>query len=183
MKIYADTGRIILREIMPEDLAAMHELDSDPAVHRYLGGRPNKSLQETADNIAFIRQQYIDNGIGRWAIMDKHSNEFMGWGGLKFITTPINDHVNFYEVGYRLIRKYWGLGFATEAARASLKYAFEVLLLENVYAMAHQENSASIHTLQKSGLEITGQFEYQGLPCYWFEIDRNSWQLKSLAEG
>lgn len=55
-----------------------------------------------------IRRQYIENGIGRWAVIDKESNNFVGWSGLKLITAKINNHQNFYDLGYRLIKRYWG---------------------------------------------------------------------------
>ena len=54
-----------------------------------------------------IRQQYIDNGIDRWAIINKETNDFIGWTGLKFVTETTNNHINFYDLGYRLIEKYW----------------------------------------------------------------------------
>ncbi|WP_285056561.1 GNAT family N-acetyltransferase [Pedobacter ginsengisoli] len=82
MKIYAETDRIIMREIVMEDAAAMFEMDSDPEVHRYLYKTPIRSIEETISSINYIRQQYIDYGIGRWAIIDKKTDQFAGWGGL-----------------------------------------------------------------------------------------------------
>ncbi|HET7116151.1 MAG TPA: GNAT family N-acetyltransferase [Hanamia sp.] len=76
MKIFAETERLILREILPTDVEGMYELDADPEVHKYLGNKPVTSREKTVDVINFIRQQYIDNGTGRWAIIDKKSNEF-----------------------------------------------------------------------------------------------------------
>jgi ribosomal-protein-alanine N-acetyltransferase len=170
MKIYAETDRIILREIVPEDAAAMFEMDSDPEVHLYLGKSPVDSVEEALANINFIRQQYIEYGIGRWAIIDKETKQFVGWGGLKFRTDEVNGYTNFFDVGYRLLKRYWGLGFATESARASLKYAFEELRVDAVYAMANVENIASRKALLKSGLQIKAQFEHEGIQCDWFEI-------------
>lgn len=94
MKIFAETERLILREILPTDIEGLFELDSDPEVHKYLGNKPVKDKKQIAEIINFIRQQYIDNGIGRWAIIDKETNHFMGWTGLKFVTEEINKHKN-----------------------------------------------------------------------------------------
>ncbi|MBB2149034.1 GNAT family N-acetyltransferase [Pedobacter gandavensis] len=175
MKIFAETDRIILREITLEDAPLMFKMDSDPEVHKYLGSNPLKKISESEEIIRFIRQQYEENGIGRWAVIDKESNQFVGWGGIKFITTPINDRNQFYEVGYRFLKEHWGKGYATESAKASLKYAFEKMNLETVYAMAHGENAGSRHVLQKSGLKITGHFDDEGIKCDWFEISREDW--------
>ena len=106
MKVFAETERLILREILPIDVEGLWELDSDPEVHKYLGNNPVTDKEQIVEVINFIRQQYIDNGIGRWAIIDKKTNEFIGWTGLKFVTDTINNHQNYYDLGYRLIKKY-----------------------------------------------------------------------------
>src|SRR5690606_254622 len=114
MKIFVTTHRLILREILPTDLEGMFELDSDPEVHRFLGNQPVKTMEESKALINYIRQQYIDHGIGRWAITDKQTGEFMGWTGLKFVTKETNNHKDYYDLGYRLIKRFWGKGIATE---------------------------------------------------------------------
>src|SRR5437868_4194483 len=108
MTIFAETHRIILREITMEDVDDFFELDSDPEVHRYLGTQPVKSNDQITDIIKSVQQQYIDNGIERWAIVDKSTNRFIGWTGLKLVKDLINNHSNYHDLGYRLIRKYWG---------------------------------------------------------------------------
>jgi ribosomal-protein-alanine N-acetyltransferase len=181
MKIYAETDRIILREIVPEDAEAMFEMDSDPEVQRYLHKIPIETIDEAIDSIKFIRQQYIDYGIGRWAIVDKKTNQFVGWGGLKFRTDEVNGHTNFHDVGYRLLKKFWGQGFATESAKTTLKYAFEKLNLDAVYALADVENKASIHALLKSGLRITARIKHDGVWCEWFEITAGEWNNRKFS--
>lgn len=182
MKIFVATDRIIMRELLLSDSQKMFEMDSDPEVHLYLGNKPFTHISESEENIRFIRQQYEENGIGRWAVIDKESNEFVGWGGLKFITTTTNNRIHFYEVGYRFLKQHWGKGYATASAKASLKYAFEEIELSQVYAMAHEENAGSRHALQKSGFKITEQFDHEGITCDWFEITKEDW-LKKQNEG
>jgi len=106
MKILAETERLILRDILPTDVEGMYQLDAAPEVHKYLGNKPVASREQTVEVINFIRQQYIDNGIGRWAIINKKSNEFLGWTGLKLVTDETNRHKNYYDLGYRLVKKY-----------------------------------------------------------------------------
>ena len=67
MNVFIETERLVLREILPSDREAMFLLDSDPEVHRYLGGTPLTDIGQTDEVIRFIRRQYADNGIG-WKI-------------------------------------------------------------------------------------------------------------------
>lgn len=179
MTIFAETDRVILREILPEDKHAIFHLDSDPEVHAFLGNNPIKTFNEARNMIEFIRQQYIDNGIGRWAVIDKKTNEFMGWSGLKLITEKTNNHVNYYDLGYRFLKRYWGKGYATETAYASLLYGFKQLNLKEVFAIADIRNIASKKVLEKVGLNIIETFRYQGIEHYWFSAERNEWIKKS----
>jgi RimJ/RimL family protein N-acetyltransferase len=169
MKIFAETPRLLLRELLPTDDAGMFELDADPEVHRFLGNRPLQTLAQSQKTIAFVRQQYVDNGIGRWAVVQKGTGEFLGWAGLKLVREPINGHVDFYDVGYRFIRRHWGQGFATEAARASVAYGFDVLRQPVLYGMADMQNLASRAVLAKVGLRHAGEFVHEGVPTAWLE--------------
>ena len=74
MKIFAETERLILRELLKSDADGMFELDSDPLVHQYLGNKTISNINQSIELIDFVRQQYIDHGIGRWAIIDKSTN-------------------------------------------------------------------------------------------------------------
>lgn len=175
MKIFIETERLILREILPIDEKGLFELDSNPNVHTYLGNNPVENIDQIREVIKMIRQQYIDNGIGRWAIIDKQTNDFIGWTGLKFETETINNHRQYYDLGYRLIEKYWGKGIATEATKATLKYAFDELNLTEIYAICDIGNIASKNVLEKSGLKIIETFELDGIKHLWFRISKDEW--------
>lgn len=183
IKIFAETDRFILREILPTDVEGLFELDSDPEVHRYLGNKPVTDKEQIADVIKFIRKQYTENGIGRWAIINKETNAFIGWTGLKFVTDLVNHHRNYYDLGYRLIRKYWGQGIATETARVSLDYAFSVLKVEEVFAAANCENIASNTILQKIGLNLIETFYYENIQCNWYKIDQHEYEKIRIPTG
>jgi [ribosomal protein S5]-alanine N-acetyltransferase len=174
MKIFAETERLLLRELLPADVDGYFEMDSDPDVHTYLGSEPMQQKEQAANAIQFIRQQYIDNGIGRWAVIDKKTNAFLGWAGLKLITELTNNHINYLDLGYRFIKKYWGQGFASEAAAASLAYAFNELQANEVYAIADCENKASNKILTKTGLTLVETFVLHDIPCNWYKIDRKA---------
>lgn len=158
--VYLETDRLLLREITDSDVDHLFELDADPEVHRYLGNKPVTSKTQVIEVIANIRRQYEKNGIARWAVVDKYSGDFMGWSGLKYITESFNDHVNYYDIGYRLMKKYWGRGIATESAKAVLDYGFTQMRIPAVYATASVDNVGSNKVLQKIGLRSEGQCYY-----------------------
>jgi ribosomal-protein-alanine N-acetyltransferase len=174
VKIFAETDRLILRELVPSDKNGIFELDSDPEVHRYLGNKPISSPEQAMHTIELIRQQYLTHGIGRWAAIEKNSHNFVGWAGLKLNTETINNHIDFYDVGYRFIKKYWGKGYAAETAKAAVQYGFHYLRLKHIYGMAHMENKASIKVLKKTGLRYIETFDYNGAQTDWFEATKNS---------
>jgi ribosomal-protein-alanine N-acetyltransferase len=123
--------------------------------------------------IAEVRQQYEEYGIGRWAMIEKLSNEFIGWTGLKFVTTLRNKHTNYYDLGYRMIKKYWGKGYATESAIASVEYGFTELDLPDIFGMAKVENRASCQVLEKAGLQHVNNFYNMGQLTAWYRMSRS----------
>ncbi len=170
MKLFAETERLILRELVATDAEGLFAVDSDPEVHTYLGNNPVKSIGQIKDVIQFIRNQYIENGIGRWAIIEKTTNTFIGWAGLKLVKEPTNNHCNYYDLGYRLNKNFWGKGFATEAAKAAVDYGIHQLNLKDIYAIADVNNIASKNVLQKAGLKFIETFNLEGTPHNWFHL-------------
>lgn len=162
MSIYIESERFIIRELLPEDEEGFFRMDNDPEVHRYVGGRPLQIRKEVQDVIQFVRKQYTDNGVGRWAVIEKETNDFLGWTGFKLMTETVNGHVNHYDFGYRLARHAWGKGVATESGRAALEYGLGHLKFDPVFAMTNVENKASRHVLEKLGFRFVKIFEYDG---------------------
>jgi [ribosomal protein S5]-alanine N-acetyltransferase len=174
MQIFVETERLIMREIVPDDEHGFFEMDSDSEVHRYLGNKPVKSIEEIRKAIAFIRQQYVDNGIGRWAVIEKQTGNFIGWSGLKLVKDEFNGKTDFYDLGYRFNKRYWGKGYATETAKASVQYGFETMKLRKITGMAHIDNIASQNVLQKAGLKFVNTFDYEDFQKRWYEMDNPS---------
>jgi ribosomal-protein-alanine N-acetyltransferase len=170
MKKSIETERLLLREFLFSDVDGMFELDSNPNVHRFVGKKPVKHIDESRAYIENIQGQYQKNGIARWAVILKETNEFIGWSGIKLITNEINNHQNFYEIGYRFIEKHWGKGYATEAGKAFVDYAFNEMKVEALYAYADEGNENSRKILEKLGLRYVNSFEYEEELEVWYEL-------------
>ncbi len=181
MKFHIETERLILREFRETDVEDFFEMDSNPEVHKYLGNNPVKTIEQAREVIATIRQQYLDNGIGRWVTIEKSSGRFIGWSGLKFIREEENNHINFYDVGYRLHPKYWGKGYATESCKAALEFGFGTMNLNEIIGIANEENKASRRALEKCGLKFVEQFIWKDIKCDWLKITKEEWKIITLT--
>ena len=178
MKIFAETERLILREFLSTDVEDLFKMDSNPEVHRYLGNKPLQTIAEAEKIIQFVLQQYADYGIGRWAAVEKATGNFIGWSGLKFITEEENNHIHFYDVGYRLSPEFWGRGYATESAKAAIQYGFMQMNLKEIIGTAHVDNVKSRRALEKCGLKFVEKFYYKDeLQCDWLKITKEEWEF------
>ena len=178
MRILAETERLILRELEYTDEKDLFEMDSDPEVHLFIENNPVKSIDEITKVIEMLKKQYKENGIARWAVVDKLSNECIGWSGLKYFNEQINNHKNFYELGYRFKKKHWGKGFATESSIAVLNYGFKNLGVDTIFAIADPNNVNSKKVLTKLGFQFQETFDYEGDPTDWFELKKTIWENK-----
>ena len=152
MHLILQTDRLYLRRFNLNDEDATHifQLNSQPGVLQYLHERPLTGIEDAKNIIETIILPQYENNLGRWAIHLKDSNEFIGWCGLKYRSDR-----NETDLGYRLKTSAWGKGYATEAAKACLEYAFNELKLPQVNACAHVDNKASLKILQKTGMKYS----------------------------
>ncbi len=167
MKIIAETSRLILRDIELHDAIDLLEMDLDERVTKYTGQNPIGTIQEANDVVQFILNQYAKNGVGRWAVIEKQNGDFLGWTGLKFHTEMENNHIDFYDLGYRFKFKHWNKGYATEASLACLKIGFEQLKLQEIIAMVHPNNLASMSVAEKCGFKFIETFSSENSEWNW----------------
>jgi ribosomal-protein-alanine N-acetyltransferase len=109
--------------------------------------------------------QYEQNNYGRWALHLKGTLEFMGWCGLKKLPER-----EYPDLGYRFMKKYWGKGYAYEAASKTIAFGFQVLQLPGIFAAAHVDNIASWKVLEKCGMRFTGFKTIDNTPTRTYEI-------------
>jgi ribosomal-protein-alanine N-acetyltransferase len=162
--IQIETERLLMRPHKMADADFMLELNSDPEVMKYLGGEV-VTMEQVQQTIVSLIQQFEERRMGRFIVIEKNSNEPIGWCGLKWF----HDR-KIVDIGYRFLKKTWGKGFATEASYELLKYGFNNLDLDVIYAQADPENIASNNVLKKLGLKKTGSCNEGSNKCIEFKI-------------
>ena len=147
-----ETLRLWLRPFTADDLDDLHQrIYADAEVMRYLPGGVPRPVEKTIAAIEAFQQHDAEHGYTIAAVIDKETDQLMGHCGLWRLEV---DHT--IEVAYALGRAYWGQGFATEAAQATLRYGFEVCGLPQIVALAFPENIASQRVIQKIGMQHIG---------------------------
>jgi RimJ/RimL family protein N-acetyltransferase len=142
------TPRLLLRAYRVDDLPLYSALNADPEVAKYLGGPISR---DESDDIAdWAQALHSAEGIGLLAVERRADNRFLGMCGLH--------HLDWYpddiEIGWRLGYRYWGHGYATEAANAWLTHAFSVLNLPRVISVTDEPNKRSIAVMRRLGMTV-----------------------------
>ena len=140
------TSRLILRQWKAEDTPAFIELNADSSVMEFFPS--TWDADKTESFIKTCSQLIESRGWGFWAVEKKQSAQFIGMVGLNQVPDdlPIQQSI---EVGWRLAKKEWGNGYATEAASASLNYAFNTLKAQQVVAFTPVQNTRSRRVMEK----------------------------------
>ena len=156
MTIYLETDRLVLREFTPDDVDAIVELDSDPEVMHFItGGLPTPEAEVRDEVLPYWLAFYPrGEGFGFWAVHEKATDRFAGW----FHFRPQRGDDRGVELGYRLRREFWGLGYATEGSRALIHKGFTELKVDRVYAETMTVNTASRRVMEKAGLRHVRTF-------------------------
>ena len=145
------TGRLVARSWQIEDLPLAMELWGDPAVTALIDSSGKLTEAEVQEKLYAEIEREKSCRVQYWALFDHRNGDFVGCGGLRpWVYTPGEAD---FEVGFHLVKRFWGEGFATEAALGALEYAWEGLELSKVYAGHHPENRASAKILKKLGFE------------------------------
>jgi [ribosomal protein S5]-alanine N-acetyltransferase len=165
MKIFLQTSRLILRQLNEDDLNNLVTLDSDPEVMRFINGGIAISRKAIAENfLPYVMSYDNQDELGFWAIIDKSSQEFIGWIFLR----PESDfkllqQLNFadseaIELGYRIRKLSWNKGYTTEASQALVKKSFTESNIRKITAWALTENKASLRVMEKAGLKLQQEY-------------------------
>jgi RimJ/RimL family protein N-acetyltransferase len=143
------TDRLLLRRWRDEDLAPFAALNADPRVVEFLPGPLNPA--ESAAMVAGFRDLFARHGFGRWAVEVPGIAGFIGFVGLS--TPAFEAHFTpCVEAAWRLAPEHWGKGYATEAARAALRFGFERLGLAEIVAFTVPANRRSRAVMERLGM-------------------------------
>ncbi len=143
------TERMVLRRMEMADVDDLMGIFSDPMAMRYYPG--TKSRQEAEEWVRRILGSYRDYGFGLWVAVLENSGEFAGQCGLTVQEVEGKDEV---EIGYLFLRKFWGRGLATEAARAARDHGFHTLGYERLVSLIDPGNLASRRVAERVGLTL-----------------------------
>jgi ribosomal-protein-alanine N-acetyltransferase len=143
-----ETSRLVLRDLVDDDAAFIFELVNDPAWLRYIGDKGVRDLDGARAYIANgPHASYARFGFGLWRIELKETGTPIGLCGLLK-----RDTLDDVDIGYALLPRFGGQGYAFEAAEATWRQARDVLRLPRLVAIVSPDNQASIKLLEKLGL-------------------------------
>lgn len=170
-----ETERLYLREMTAEDAENAYNLNRDPEVLKYTGDEPFESIEEARTFLANY-DHYHRYGFGRWAVIRKSDQAFLGWCGLKY-----NKDTNEFDIGFRFKREFWNQGFATEAALVCLHAGFTHYDMPFIVGHVMQENIGSICVLEKIGLMRTGPYVMDGEAGYLYGLSKEDYLKKKTV--
>lgn len=180
------TRRITLVPLADEHLEWEVELDSDPEVMRYLGGRAGTREEVEPVHGRRIAVAKKVDGLGFWIGLVDH--EFVGWWTLQPAHGPDQpDDPRVADLGYRLLRRYWAKGLASEGARELVRYAFEETKLHRVIAQTLAVNAGSRRVMERVGMTYVRTFpssstvRVEGVEEgeVEYELTREQWQCRA----
>ena len=158
MELPLETERLRIRLFRLEDAERLHTVFGDPEVMARIQAGPSPSLEVTRQRLATIMEHQDKNGFSLWALIGKGSEVLIGVCGLILVEWRGPEVELAYEIG----RGFWGKGYATEAAKACLKFGFENLKLSCIIALTDADHFASRRVIEKIGMKNDGITHYYG---------------------
>ncbi|HVC59788.1 MAG TPA: GNAT family N-acetyltransferase [Acetobacteraceae bacterium] len=155
------TPRLILRPWRKSDLPVFAEQNADPVVMRFLAGVLTREASDTY--VARAEQHLAETGFCKWAVEAPGVAPFIGAVGLSRLTFAAS-FTPAVEVAWRLHRRYWGHGYATEAAGAAIEDGFARVGLWEIVALTALGNLASMRVMERLGMTRTIEFDHPGVP-------------------
>ena len=161
-----ETDRLILRAFTKDDLDPFADMVADPEVMQRATYDGTPMTQAQAWNwLCLMLGHWHMRGYGIWGVEERSSGELIGRIGLQFL-----DWFEDVELVWMLAKPAWGKGYASEGARASLKFGFESLKLPRIAAVIHRENQTSIRLAERIGMEMEKEVVRKDIRFYQYGI-------------
>jgi 3-dehydroquinate dehydratase/shikimate dehydrogenase len=182
------TARLILRQWQEEDLKPFAELNADPRVMEYFPSTKNR--QESDHSVKLMSAHIEKYGWGLWAASLIQTGECIGFIGLEDVHFT-NHFTPAVEIGWRLAFDFWGKGYATEGALASLQYGFETLNLNEIVSFTAVQNERSRRVMERIGMhrDPKDDFDHPKLPeGHWlrrhvlYRLEKSDWERRADAQ-
>lgn len=148
------TNRLILRKFSDKDYDNYFKILQNRNITKYLGNRKAKNKKEILDILLYFKNNWVNYNYGVWAVTKKYTGELIGQCGYLYV-----EKSNCPELLYMIDEKYWGNGYAFEAASAVLDFARENYKWKKVIAMIYPENIPSQRIIQKLKFEYIGTID------------------------
>lgn len=156
MKYYFETLRLGFRNWRKTDAIPFARMNADPDVMQFFPAR--WSAEQTQEKMDSYQSEIGDKGYGLWAVEVKHAREFIGFIGFHEATFA-SHFTPCIEIGWRLDKRYWNFGYATEGAKGCLVRG-KVLGLKEIYSFTSALNARSERVMQKIGMIKIGEFQH-----------------------
>ncbi|NGO10707.1 GNAT family N-acetyltransferase [Streptomyces sp. HC44] len=147
------TPRLLLRRWHDDDLVPMSEINADPEVMRWIRDGSVRDLEQTAEDIERWEEEWDEEGFGLFAVELLSSGELAGFTGLS-VPHFLPEILPAVEIGWRLGRQFWGQGYASEAAQASMEFALQDRGLDRLVSITQAGNDASENVMRKLGMTL-----------------------------
>jgi ribosomal-protein-alanine N-acetyltransferase len=185
MSVIIRTARLSLRPLTLDDLDSIHALWTNPGVRRFLFDDQIISCEQAAAEINDSIARFETHGCGLWGARLRELPELIGFCGFRFFHDPPQ-----LQLLYGFHPDHWSKGFATEAARAMIRFAFEQAGLDFVIASADAPNLASLRVMERAGMSFDRRETVDELDAVYYRLDRrdftpdmNSWEVSHFDPG
>lgn len=166
----AKTDQLLIRETIDSDISELYRIGTDQAVRKYIAPMQPTLEEEIVYTKAYVRHMYAFYDFGLWTVLEKDAygqERVIGRAGL----FPSERLAGQIEMGYMIAPECQGNGYGKEAAETVLRYAFNVLDLEEVHLFAEKENKASVKLAETLLIKVPGgqKEKWQDLAHFWWE--------------
>ncbi|MEV4747969.1 GNAT family N-acetyltransferase [Streptosporangium sp. NPDC049248] len=178
------TERLLLRGSNEDDIDPLAAMNADPEVMRYIGDGSVSPLDRdrTAAGIARAQREWEERGFGMLSVVVRETGQFAGWVALT-VPTFLPEILPAVEIGWRLSRRHWGVGYATEAAGALLRFGLIDCGLDRVVSIRHVDNLRSKRVMDKIGMRfgLETVVPAHGRPVAVHEITRADFDASEMT--
>ncbi len=165
------TPRLRLEPLAPQHFDGLYRLNSDPVVMRYISGKPD-TPEGTRQMIERVQLRWAELGYSWWGFIVRETGDFIGTGCIQHLDRKPE---NPLETGWRLRQDAWGQGYASEAARHMVGWAFQTLSAPLVCAVCQPENRASSNVMERLGMNYTGTGRWYEMDCARYDLTAAEW--------